>query len=85
MSVDQVYEQHVRAMEPSDQLKLVERIVHDLATNGTPPRQRRAGRKWSEIRGIVPYPMCGEDAQQWVTRTRREDDEHREKALRGES
>jgi hypothetical protein len=28
--------------------------------------------------------MMGEDAQVWVTRTRREGDEHRERVLRGE-
>jgi hypothetical protein len=35
-------------------------------------------RSWREIRGSVEYPQCGEDAQAWVTRGRRESDEHRE-------
>ncbi len=34
--------------------------------------------KWSDICGRYPYPMLGEDAQEWVTRTRRESDEDRE-------
>lgn len=36
---------------------------------------------WSEAAGMFPYPMAGEDAQAWVTRTRREGDEHRERLL----
>jgi hypothetical protein len=32
-------------------------------------------RKWAEIRGMATYPMLGEYAQTWGTRTRREWDE----------
>jgi len=39
-------------------------------------------RKWRDVRGLLPYPALGEDAQAWVTRTRREGDEHREQLLR---
>jgi hypothetical protein len=35
---------------------------------------------WFDIQGAVPYPMCGEDAQAWVSRSRREDQEHRDRA-----
>lgn len=42
-------------------------------------------RKWREIRGVVSYPMCGEDAQAWVSRSRHEADEQREKQWRHES
>lgn len=31
----------------------------------------RPGRSWSEIEGAADYPLMGEDAQFWVTRTRR--------------
>jgi hypothetical protein len=37
--------------------------------------------KWSDICGIAPDPMDGEDAQAWVTRSRRESTEHREALL----
>jgi hypothetical protein len=41
---------------------------------------RPAGRrKWREVRGLVEEPLVGEDAQAWVTRTRHESDESREK------
>lgn len=64
-------------LSPEEQRLLAERILQGLAAkSGVQPR---AGRSWREIRGIVPYPMCGEDAQQWVSRTRREADEQRER------
>ena len=40
-------------------------------SSGTKPRQ------WRELRGALPCPACGEDAQQWVSRSRREADENR--------
>ena len=68
-------------LSPGDRLKLVERIAHDLANSHSvaepPPRKRF----WREICGIVEYPMCGEDAQAWISRNRREDTEHRDKLL----
>ena len=68
-------------LPPADRLRLVEKIVHELAASppmGESPRRRL----WSEIRGIVAYPLLGEDAQAWVSRTRREADEEREKQWR---
>ena len=37
---------------------------------------------WMSVRGIAPDLLGGEDAQEWVSRTRREADEHRDKQLR---
>ena len=47
------------------------------------PTTARVGRAWSEIAGTAPYLIVGEDAQAWVTRTRREGDKHRERMLTG--
>ncbi|HXG11504.1 MAG TPA: hypothetical protein VNK04_17245 [Gemmataceae bacterium] len=68
-------------LSPEDRRRLAEKILRDLAAEAAPGKPR-PGRSWSEIRGIVAYPMFGEDAQQWVSRTRREADEHREKQWR---
>ena len=46
------------------------------------PLTARAGRAWSEIEGAAKFPLAGEDAQAWVTRTRREGDERRERSLK---
>lgn len=68
---------------PDEQLTLAQHLIESArqAVRTTPKRRR----KWAEISGIAPYPILGEDAQEWVTRTRREGDEHRAKALRGEA
>ncbi len=34
-------------------------------------------RKWREIRGLARPSLLGEDAQAWISRTRREADGHR--------
>ena len=39
---------------------------------------------WTAAAGMFEYPLVGEDAQAWVTRTRREGDEHRERSLNRE-
>lgn len=62
----------------ADQLRLAERILRGKDAASQPPPGTRK-RSWEEIRGAVAYPMCGEDAQEWVSRGRREADEHREK------
>jgi hypothetical protein len=68
-------------LPPAEQKQLAESLLHDLASDSatTPPRRR----SWREIRGSVPYPLCGEDAQAWVSRTRRESDEQRERQWGG--
>ncbi len=37
---------------------------------------------WQDVAGLAPYPLTGEDAQDWVSRTRKEGDEEREKQWR---
>jgi hypothetical protein len=68
-------------LDPADQLRLVERIVHDLAAAGeaSKPVERRP---WRELRGRAAHPLCGEDAQAWVSRGRRESDEMRDAGMR---
>lgn len=51
------------------------------AVENSLPRTARAGRAWSEIIGAAQHPMVGEDAQTWVTRTRRKGDEHHERII----
>lgn len=69
-------------LPPVEQKQLAETILRELASESPAPPRRRS---WREIRGSVPYPLCGEDAQAWVSRTRRESDEERERHLRGGS
>ena len=62
---------------PIERLQLAERIIHDLAAS-SPVAADVPRRRWGEIRGHATFPMLGEDAQDSVSRTRRESDEERE-------
>jgi len=73
---------------------LYRRILHDIgdlsseerrqlaeeltAREHEPSPGRGSPQSWDDIRGTLPYPACGEDAQEWVSRTRRESDARRE-------
>src|SRR5262245_38888243 len=63
-------------LTPADRRLLAEKLLQDDQSTKAPRRH------WSEIRGTASYPLCGEDAQAWVSRTRREDDNCREKQRR---
>lgn len=63
-------------LPPMERLRLVERIIHDLAAS--PVAADAPRRRWGEIRGRATFPMLGEDAQDSVSRTRRESDEERQ-------
>jgi hypothetical protein len=67
-------------LSPSEQKQLAESILRQLASGATAKGTPR--RSWREIRGSVPYPLCGEDAQAWVTRGRQESEELREQQWR---
>lgn len=62
------------ALDPEEKLQLIVYLVEQcrISCSGLRPR-----RKWSEISGAAPCPITGEDAQEWVTRTRKESDEKR--------
>ena len=50
-----------------------------VVDRANPSIKYKKGRRWSEIAGAATYPLVGEDAQEWVTRTRKEGDESRAK------
>lgn len=59
-----------------DQLLLMARLAENVRQQWQPTATQR---KWREIRGIVQFPMLSEDAQTWVSRTRQEDKQERER------
>jgi hypothetical protein len=71
----------VEQLSYEEQLELI-RGVAEIMKPRSP--QTSLKRKLSEFRGMVRYPFWGEDAQTWVTRTRQEGGEHRERLLMGE-
>lgn len=66
-------------LAPEDQLYLIARLA-DKAQHAY--RQTQPRRKWRDICGATPYPLTGEDAQVWVSRSRAENDEGRERRWR---
>jgi hypothetical protein len=74
-----VYEQVVReadSLPPEEQLRLIARLAGRLSPPHGQQPQSHAPR-WEDSAGIASHPLCGEDAQHWVTRTRQESDQHR--------
>jgi len=71
-------------MKKSKSLNCKEKMDLIIYIARTAHQEQKPAKKWSDIRGALPYPAFGEDAQEWVSRTRREGDERRERALRGE-
>jgi len=67
------------ALTSDEQLLLIARLAEKMREDQRESGQRR---KWREICGSAPYPLLGEDAQAWVSRTRSEGDEQREKQWR---
>ena len=62
-------------LSDAERLRLLEHLTRKAP-------HTRAARQWREISGAAPYPLLEEDAQSWVSRTRRESDEHRRNQLR---
>jgi hypothetical protein len=60
-----------------EQLELMAYLIEQMR-NDKKSEQRY---DWRELEGILPYPALGEDAQEWISRTRREDDERRQQQL----
>jgi hypothetical protein len=65
-------------LPPAERKRLAAQLLNEKEESLETHQQPRR-RLWRDLRGIVAYPMCGEDAQAWVTRTRRDADEHRER------
>ena len=71
--------QEIEQLTTAEQLEVISHATEQLkrrtATHAKPKR------KWLDVAGTAPYPLVGEDAQEWVTRTRRESQEHRDRLL----
>jgi len=65
----------IEELTPEEQLMVMSRLLESVKKHLS---QTKPKAKWSDLKGMAPYPLFGEDAQEWVSRTRREGDEHRE-------
>ncbi|MBR8839610.1 MAG: hypothetical protein DSM106950_37825 [Stigonema ocellatum SAG 48.90 = DSM 106950] len=71
----------IEQLTPEEQLTVMGHLVERMKKHIT---QAQPKRKWSDLKGMASYPLLGEDAQKWVSRTRRFPDEHRERLLERE-
>ncbi|MCT7986379.1 hypothetical protein NG796_24210 [Laspinema sp. A4] len=72
--------QDIEQLTAEEQVEVLNHTTEQLKrrtqTQGKPQK------KWLDLAGTAPYPLVGEDAQEWVTRTRQESQEHRDRLLR---
>ena len=66
------------SLSQAERFRLADRLLNSNAFELT--QDRPPPTTWNDIRGLAPDLLHGEDAQEWVTRTRREADESRAKA-----
>lgn len=74
------YERVLREAErlrPDQQRALIEQLTSRLRASEEHEGQEKERPRWEDFEGTAPYPLCGEDAQEWVSRTRKEADDGR--------
>ena len=72
--LDEVLEK-INLLEPDEQQHVMS-VLSEKASLQM-PQKGRAKKKWADVKGMLPYPAFGEDAQEYISRSRREDDENR--------
>ncbi len=71
----------VETLSQDEQYALVAAIVEKLRVKAK-QEVKQAAYSWKAAIGTVPFPLTGEDAQAWVTRSRSEGEEEREQQWR---
>ena len=66
--------QQAEGLSADEQLLLAAYLVERARTSLPTALPTTDGRKWSDLRGRYAHPMLGEEAQDWVTRTRADAD-----------
>jgi hypothetical protein len=74
---------YVDRLSPTDRIQVMTHVIESIKEY-VPTEPVKSIRKWSDLRGMATAPLMGENAQEWVSRTRREGDEHREILFRAE-
>ena len=79
-ALQQILEQ-ARQLSADEKLSLIAYLAEQLKQHAAPSEAPR----WSDLEGVVSYPLVAGDAQDWVTSSRQESDTHRDAILRGEA
>jgi hypothetical protein len=76
-SIEEILKQ-TDALSADEKLALANKLIEQAQEqSATKPRH-----KWTDAIGVAPYPLTGEDAQAWISRTREEGDTERERQWR---
>ena len=70
-------------LSPPELIQVMTHVIESIKEH-VPTAPVKSTRKWIDLKGMATTPLMGEDAQEWVNRTRREGDEHRESLFRAE-
>ena len=68
-------------LSPTDRIQVMNHVIESIKEY-VPKEIIKSDRKWSDLRGMAIAPLMGENAQDWVSRTRTKGDEDRETLLR---
>lgn len=74
--------QDIEQLTVEEQLEVISHATEQVKRRTL--TQQNPKRSWQELRGIAPNLLNGQDAQEWISRIRREADEYRSPVLRGE-
>ncbi|MEH1953802.1 MAG: hypothetical protein V7K64_02840 [Nostoc sp.] len=56
----------IEQLTPEEQLTVMGHLLERMKKHII---QAQPKRKWSDLKGMASYPLLGEDAQEWVSRT----------------
>ena len=70
----------VETLSQDEQYALIAAIVEKLRVKAK-QEIKQAAYSWKAAIGTVPFPLTGEDAQTWVTQSRAEVEEDRERII----
>ncbi|MEO8286953.1 MAG: hypothetical protein ABI670_11015 [Chloroflexota bacterium] len=84
MASDRVSEiiRQAETLSTTEQLELIARLAERAKKSYETAEEPKERRKWSEIMGIAPGLLAGVDAQEWVSLTRRDSEQHRQESLK---
>jgi hypothetical protein len=77
LTAESIYERDIRKLSREEKQKLADTILRDLRDS----ESDTFAEAWERVQAHRPYHYRVEDAQAWISRTRREADESREASL----
>ncbi len=64
------YQEILRLVDELSAGECEQLIAHLTAAQDGLPDESASRPKWTDLIGTAPYPALGEDAQEWITRSR---------------